>query len=253
MGNPWPSVTAITLLPLPIFVLPTPAPPFSPRETPVQEGACPLRLALGVEPAQQYPPNPLPGSICRPRAKTPPAGRRRAVHAEHIFPCTAGLQHKEHVVERAAIVVPFPAGASFLHGDEGLDNDPLFISNIMSTHAHSLAWAHRILKWLVIMRGCVRGHPDSYPIVTAHCSDSAVESASKPAGGSMAQTGASANVSGCYTRITSAVVLTVGISFSIARNTSLTKQALDSARCSALLAIFSLAATSSKLWLGHVG
>ena len=81
----------------------------------------------------------------------------------------------------------------------------------------------------------------------------AVKSASKPAGGSMAQTGVSANVSGCDTRLKSAMVLTVGISFSIARKISLTKQASDSARCSALFATFSRVATCSKLWLGHAG
>ena len=69
----------------------------------------------------------------------------------------------------------------------------------------------------------------------------------------MAQTGESANVSGCDTRITSEMFLTVGMPFSIARKISLTNLASDSARCPAPLAIFIWLATFSKLWLGHVG
>src|SRR6266850_108440 len=105
----------------------------------------------------------------------------------------------------------------------------------------------------IIIRGRERCHPCSYTIVMAHRSDSAVVSASKPAGGLMALTGASANVSGCDTRINSEILLRVGACCSIARNICLTNRASDSARCSAVLAIFNLAATCSKLWLGHVG
>jgi hypothetical protein len=99
----------------------------------------------------------------------------------------------------------------------------------------------------VIMGGCGCCPPCSYTIVMAHRSVIAIVKASKPAGGSIVQIGASANVSGCDTRIKSAMALTVGVGRSIARNTSLTTRASDSARCSAPLAISTLAATFSRL------
>ena len=105
----------------------------------------------------------------------------------------------------------------------------------------------------VITRGFGHCHPCSYTIVIVHRSAIAVVNISKPGGGSTVQTWASANVSGCDTRITSAMVLTVGVCRSMARNTSFTSRASDSARCSALLATLSLIATCSKRWFGHVG
>ena len=42
------------------------------------------------------------------------------------------------------------------------------------------------------------------------------------------------------------------MSFSITRKISLTNWTSDGAQCPAPLATFSLVATSSKLWLGHV-
>jgi hypothetical protein len=63
----------------------------------------------------------------------------------------------------------------------------------------------------VIVRGPGRCHPRSYTIVMAHRSVIAVESASKPEGGSIAHTRASAKVSGCDTHLKFANVLTVGM------------------------------------------
>jgi hypothetical protein len=93
-------------------------------------------------------------------------------------------------------------------------------------------WASSTTRGVMI-RGCNHCHPCSYTIVMSHRSVIDVESASKPAGTSIVQTGASANVSGGDTRITSAMVLTVGISFSIARKISLTDRASDRSRCAA--------------------
>jgi hypothetical protein len=95
--------------------------------------------------------------------------------------------------------------------------------------------------------------PFSYTIAIVHRAAMAIAHASKPAGGSMAQTRASANVSGCDTRIRSAIDLTVGMSFRIPRRVALTNRASDSARCSAPPATFSRFAACSKLWLGHAG
>src|SRR5262245_5964039 len=104
-----------------------------------------------------------------------------------------------------------------------------------------------------MVRGPGRGDPRSYAIVIAHGSAIAVVSISKPPGGSVATTGALANVSGGDPHLKCANVLMVGTSFSIVRKIALTKHASDSARCSALLVTFSVIATFSKRWLGHVG
>jgi hypothetical protein len=68
-----------------------------------------------------------------------------------ILPGTAGLQHTEDAVERLAIRVALPAWAGFLLRDQGLDDGPLRICNVMSAHTPSLAWGYPILKWLVVI------------------------------------------------------------------------------------------------------
>jgi hypothetical protein len=90
----------------------------------------------------------------------------------------------------------------------------------------------------VIMRGCGRYPRCSYTIVMAHRSVMAVESTSKPVGGAMAKTGASAKVSSGETRTRSAIVLRVGVRRKTSQNTSFTSRASDSARWSAVLATF---------------
>jgi hypothetical protein len=115
-------------------------------ETAVQDRLRPFQLALGIELAQQHPPEPLPGAIPGPRAEPTPTRGRRAIYARPIFPGTAGLQHEEDAVECAAIVVSLPAGARWLLWDAGLDSGPLRICQIMSAHAHNVAWAASILK-----------------------------------------------------------------------------------------------------------
>ena len=80
------------------------------------------------------------------------------------------------------------------------------------------------------MRGSGRCHPCSSTMAMAHRSALAVESAAKPGGGSRAQTRASVNVRGGDPRVTASMVLTVGMSFRIARHVALTNRASDSAR-----------------------
>jgi hypothetical protein len=71
--------------------------------------------------------------------ETPPARGRRAVRAGHILPSTARLQDEEDAIERAPVVVPFPARAGFLLRDQECNNSPLHIREVMSAHADSLA------------------------------------------------------------------------------------------------------------------
>jgi hypothetical protein len=122
-----------------LFVLPTPDPLFCRPKAAVQEGLRPLQLSLGIQLAQQHLPNPLPSSVGRLHTQASPAGRRRTIGTGHVLPRKAALQDEENAVERAAIIVPFSAWTSFLLGDEGLDNAPLLISNIMPAPAPSLA------------------------------------------------------------------------------------------------------------------
>jgi hypothetical protein len=122
------------------------SPLFRRDEAAVQECLRPFQPATGIELAQQRPPEPLPGAIVGPGAEPAPARGWRAIYARHIFPRAARLQHEEDAVERAAIVVPPPARARFLLREEGLDDGPLLICQIMSAHAHNVPWAASILK-----------------------------------------------------------------------------------------------------------
>jgi hypothetical protein len=93
----------------------------------------------------------------------------------------------------------------------------------------------------VITRDVGRCHSRSYTIVTAHRSESAVVSASKPGGDSIARSEALAKVSGREKWVRSVIVLTVGKCCSTARNISLPDHASDGARCSAPWATLTMA------------
>jgi hypothetical protein len=99
----------------------------------------------------------------------------------------------------------------------------------------------------MIFLGTIRCDPCSYTIAMAHRSAIVVVSTSKSAGGLTGNTGASANVNGYNMGINLENFLTVCMPFSVARKTSLTNRALDSARRSAPLATFSRVATLSRL------
>jgi predicted NodU family carbamoyl transferase len=48
--------------------------------------------------------------------------------------------------------MPFPAWARPLLWEQGFNDGPWFISQVMSAHVHSRAWAAQILKWLLCKR-----------------------------------------------------------------------------------------------------
>jgi hypothetical protein len=137
IGRPLPSATTITLLPLPPFVVPTPSPPFWQARNYHPETPAPTQACSGPPAGAAARATSAPRCLLGLDAEAPPAGRRRSVHAGHILPRTAGLQHDEEAIEGLAIDVPFPAGAGFLLRDQGLDDSPLFNSDLVAAHAHS--------------------------------------------------------------------------------------------------------------------
>ena len=124
-------------------------PRFRWHATAVQTCLGPLQLALGVEPPQQRAPPALRSPVLRPDLPAAPAGRGGAIRAGQLRPGTAGLEHVQEAVDGPAVIRPTPTRPRLWRGEERFDDGPVVISELVSAHAHSLAWAHRMLKWLV--------------------------------------------------------------------------------------------------------
>jgi hypothetical protein len=119
--------------PLPRFVLPTPAPPCSWRQAPIDEGFLQIQMAFVVEGMGEHFQDPPQHARANPLLKPAVAGLIREIAVRQVSPRGSGSEDPRDAIEHGAVLPPRAAPAVFAArqlGQGGPNQNPLLVGKV---------------------------------------------------------------------------------------------------------------------------